>query len=126
MTATKARIGRKPAIAFTSEQLAYSNLEIKAEIVTALLVYGATSELHHQLLHDKLHSTDKVFAPTTLRQFLRWDDASSACGLIGQSVVEIRRTGNGTLDRYADDHVKIVGLIALRRSMQSVARERIS
>ncbi|MHB9840922.1 hypothetical protein Q8F57_039575 [Paraburkholderia terrae] len=106
------RSGRKPSVAFEAESVALLNIQTKSEILDSLLLFARTNDENRRKVHDGLQSGESKIAPTTLRQFLKWDNAQKAYALLGKQSEEIRRIGNGTLDRNPGLYIKVVQALA--------------
>jgi hypothetical protein len=117
------RSGRKPSVAFEAESVALLNIQTKSEILDSLLLFARTNDENRRKVHDGLQSGESKIAPTTLRQFLKWDNAQKAYALLGKQSEEIRRIGNGTLDRNPGLYIKVVQALAELDGIRKLRRE---
>ncbi|WOD18268.1 hypothetical protein [Paraburkholderia kirstenboschensis] len=119
--------GRKPAAAFAAEAAALSNIDRKIELIEkALRLCGEDPSLKQRLGESFAFDGDKRL-PSSLRQFMNWRDASAICELLKIPETTIGRTGNGTLDNYAERRLHVVSLVGtvadLRRPAPEVVEE---
>ncbi|GAB7534287.1 hypothetical protein [Burkholderia sp. 3C] len=92
--------GRKPTVAFLSEENARDNILIKIELLERLISWCEKGDSIVPNIKNMVRAQGEVYIPKSIRQFEAWCDAKALCELMKEVPPKIRAIGNGTLGRH--------------------------
>jgi len=119
------KVPHKPAVAYSSEDKAKRNIEAKLDALSYIWDLCVESQANAKKVLEAVEKddSDAILLPKSQRQFLMWNDISLPKRL-GYQGEGFRRTGNGTLNRYATLHSQVEKLTSNLWKELQAQRER--
>lgn len=113
--------GRKPSVAFVTEEIAKENIRIKIELLERVISRCEKDGSALKRAQDLVMVEGVIHIPNSLRQFYSWCDAKALCDLTDEVAPSITKIGNGTLSRHLELKVRAERALAAIYQMQTLA-----